>query len=53
MTALAKPSSICTEKLQTRSLSREGAPQEENRKCLQIFSMQVKEKIGRLSRMVA
>jgi hypothetical protein len=39
-----RPSSNCTDKLQTRPLVREGAVQEENRKCLKVFSMNVKEK---------
>jgi hypothetical protein len=33
-------------KLLTRPLVREGAPQEETRKCLKIFSIEVKRKIG-------
>jgi hypothetical protein len=45
MTALARPSSTCTDKLQTRPLVREGAPQEETRKCLKVFSMEMKEEL--------
>jgi hypothetical protein len=45
VTALAKPSSNYTDKLQTRPLVREGASQEENCKCLKVFSMKVKENL--------
>jgi hypothetical protein len=45
VTALARPSSNCTDKLQTHPFVREGDPQEENRKCLKIFSREVKEKL--------
>jgi hypothetical protein len=44
--ALAGPSSNCTDKLQTRPLVRDGAQQEENCKCLKIFSMEVKKKLS-------
>jgi hypothetical protein len=44
VTGLARPSSSCTDKLQTRPLVREDAPQEENRRCLKILSMEVKRK---------
>jgi hypothetical protein len=37
-------SSDCTCKLQTRPLVKEGASREENRKCLKIFSIEVKKK---------
>jgi hypothetical protein len=43
VTALARSCNSSTSKLQSRPLVREGAPQEENRECLIIFSMEVKE----------
>jgi hypothetical protein len=45
VTALARCSSTCTDKLQIRPLVREGARQEQNRKYLKIFSMEMKEKL--------
>jgi hypothetical protein len=43
VTALARPSINCTDKFQSRPLVREGVLQEESRKCLTIFLMEVKE----------
>jgi hypothetical protein len=43
MTALARPSSNCSDKLQTRPLVREDSSQEETRKFLIIFSVEMKE----------
>jgi hypothetical protein len=40
-------------KSQTRHLVRQGAPQEENRKYLKVFSMEVKEQLVIGFRMVA
>jgi hypothetical protein len=44
VTALEIPSSNCTGKLQTRPLVGGGVPQEENRKCVKIITIEVKEK---------
>jgi hypothetical protein len=40
--ALEKPSRKYTDKLQTRTLASEGAPREEIRKYLKIYSMKLK-----------
>jgi hypothetical protein len=52
VTALARRSSDCMDKLQTRPLVREGATKEGSRKCLKTFHTEVR-KIGRGSQMVA
>jgi hypothetical protein len=45
VTALTRPSSNCTTKLQTRLLIREGAPEEGNGKCLKMLPTEEKGKL--------
>jgi hypothetical protein len=50
VTALARPSSTCTSKLQIHTLVREAHLNKKNGKCLKIISMEEKEKLAAGSR---